>query len=133
MIKGAVARFQADVALGNLVGKRIYANIVPINAALPSITYRQIADTPKRYLGGCSLRRTVITWTVHAKTNESAREVLAALRTALGEAGFAGTWDGKTVHLARWDDEADAFVPPQGADDKGRHEIDLDMIVDWQP
>lgn len=124
----------ADAGVSAQIGTRLYANQhVPQGAAYPHATYYRVSTNRRRHLKGSSNLPTA-RYQVDAfgQTYADAFAAAEAIRSAIGENGQSGTWDGTTIVLARLDDESDTYTAPFQDDDNGAHQISLDLFITYR-
>lgn len=115
-------------AVSNLIGSRIYPNIVPQKAPMPSVTYQQISG-PRLHdmqgaVGMCKARYQINCW---ADSYLGAKELAWAVRLTLDGYGSEGTI--KVIHLA---DEGDLPKTSPGIDGLTRYGKRLDFNIWFQ-
>jgi hypothetical protein len=80
-------------AIAELLGERLYPNVLPDRVDLPAATYQRVGTDRERNLAGTSgLCRAVIELAIAAKTPEAGEQVADAVRQAID--GFQGDLGG---------------------------------------
>lgn len=81
---------QLDSAIGSMIGNRIYAQVVPINASFPCIKYQRISTNPFHTKDAADRSETVIRVWIYVKDtlgpdspSKRAIEIADTLRTAM--------------------------------------------------
>lgn len=117
-------------ALNAVLANKVFPNHVPAPTTLPYVTYRITDVEPGRHLKGSDgLNRTTVEVKIFAATYASCTSTRDTIFGAIGADGFRGTWGGKTVQLAHWDNDADEYEPPGDGSDSGQHERTMSLIV----
>jgi hypothetical protein len=111
--------------VSNLIGTRIYPNIVPQKAPMPAVTYQQISG-PRLHdmqgaVGMCKARYQINCW---AASYAKAKELAEVVRLTLDGYSSAGTI--KVIHLAN---EGDLPKTIPGIDELTRYGKRLDFFV----
>lgn len=78
-----VDKLMNDVTVTNLIGTRLYPQVVPQDVARPSVAYQKIDSVPVATRSIAMLARTTIQFTCEADDYAGAKEVAAALRASL--------------------------------------------------
>ncbi len=111
-----VTKLEATTAITNLVGTRMYPNIIPQEVALPALAYQRISGDRSQFHDGSTFWKTArVQITVRAATYASAKEVIHAVETTL--AGFSGVMGGDggvTVFETNVENELDGYDQAAG-------------------
>lgn len=88
-----VTELEATSAITDLVGTRIYPNVIPEDADLPAMAYQRISGARTQFHDGSVFwDEARVQFTIRAATYASAKSVIAAMKNKLG--GFMGTMGG---------------------------------------
>ena len=119
--------------LANIIGQRMYPNVLVQKATLPAIVYRKISTEPAHVIGDLTrFASSRIELTCYAATQNAADEVARAVRhTDLFS--FRGTVDGITFCGVRLDsgDQCDD-EPPTDGNQVHRYLTRFDLKVDYK-
>ncbi len=111
-----VTKLEATTAITNLVGTRMYPNIIPQEVALPALAYQRISSERSQFHDGTVFYDTArVQITIRATTYASAKSVISALKTTLS--GFKGTMGGAggvTVFETNVENELDGYDQAAG-------------------
>lgn len=132
--KGLYSLLAGTAGVTSLISTRIYPNHAAQNAGSRYVVYQRVTTEVRRHLKGASnLKRATIQVDSYGSTYSEAKELGDAVRAAISENGYSGTWDNQTVLLAFWDDDSDGYVGPQVNDDGGKHFVSMDLVVWYRP
>lgn len=91
-----VAYLKAHTGLKDLVGARIFFEVLPQGTSFPAVVIQKISDIKDHYLTGqCALERPVYQFTAMGLTKASARLVSNQLKSALCD--YQGTLSGVII------------------------------------
>ncbi len=119
-----VKKMEATTAITNLVGTRIYPNIIPQDASLPAIAYKTTASSEMiAHDKTLILQKVTVQMTVRAATYASGKSVIAALKSTFrGFTGSMGGTGGITVYFTALENELDEYDKDSG---HGTSRIDI--------
>jgi hypothetical protein len=133
--KGLYALLSGTAGVTALTSTRIFPNKAPQKADTPYIVYSRTGNDRRQCLNGPSkTKRATFSVTCVGEDYDEAKLVCAAVTAAIGDDGayYTGTWDGKAVIGAYWDNDAEDFNPGLEKDDAGTHEIPMSLVVWYQ-
>jgi hypothetical protein len=127
VITEMVAWLQAQTAISNSVGTRIYPQKLPQRPTLPALTYSQVSAVRVRDLSGPAYKsRTRVSFSCWANTELAAHQLADALRQTLDD--FYGTsWGNVEVGHISLDNEFDLFEEEAGT--VGIYRVVQDYII----
>lgn len=113
---------------------KVFPQEAPSSTSFPYVTYHIASVDRGRHLKGSDgLDTSRVEVKIFGAAYASAKTLRDSVVGAIGLNGFRGTWAGKTVQLARWDDENEEYESPIDGSPSGAHEITLQLIVWHQP
>ena len=118
-----ITRLEAVTGVTDLVGTRIYPNLLPQSPTYPALTYQQVSGPRIESLQGHSgLAHPRFEFNAFAETYIEARDIIEQVRLALE--GFSGTVDSVDIDGINLLDSRDFFE-----DSLGVHRRDMDFEV----
>ncbi len=78
-----VSKLMDEAAITDLIGQRLYPQVVPQDVARPSMAYQLIDQVPAPSRHSAHLARSVVQFTCEAETYEDAKVLAAAIREVL--------------------------------------------------
>lgn len=129
--EGLVTYLMQAAGVSDLIGSRLRPNKLKQSDILPGVTYTVLSEFTQYGIAetsGLPTRRLQID--IWAETYLSAQAVYTKLRTLLN--GYRGSMGDVVVQCCRIEDTRDAYVPDQQQDDKGVHNISLDIALTFE-
>lgn len=134
-LKGGLRSFLvADAGVAGQVGERIGQRAAQGWQGKAYVTFRQIAEAPRRHLRGATSTETFLELRCTGGTPEEAEAVAAAVHAAIGRDGLGGVaWDETFIELARWDNRTDDDTEPLAGEERGIFQVSLTLVVWHRP